>query len=229
MVGIDSIKFDLTNCESVERNAERKGWMNSDGVAHLLTFRQGPIDWPFDLTDLEGARQFYGDQCASVGGVMLSMDVLDIDKVEVLQGLFKYRAPIPKSLAMMSVGILWIPFSNFRYQLNIEAMERGTTGMREAMVYAMGESRYPDPTLLQRCPWPEMKEAEPVPADSAEDMFDRMRASPLHKLPADDAQFDDMFPAHPLSLVRRRMKAVADTLQVDKMFWQSFKPYRLRH
>lgn len=228
MHNVDSIKFDVIDCELVVRESEKRLWMNAESVATLLAFQKTPPDWPFDLTDVDGARKFYGAQCASAKGAMLSMDVISIDKFEVLRGLFKYRSPVPKSLAMMSVGIFWIPFSNFTYQINIEALEQGTTGIREAAVYAADVSEYPDPTVLERCPWPQADEdAEPVQVVDAEDMFDRMRQATLRPLPSDDESFDEMFPQHPLSQVRGRMKVVADTLKIDKTWWQSLKPYRV--
>lgn len=229
MVNINSLSFDLTGCSPQSNGPNEKSWMSEDGVAHLLRFDQGPVSWPFDLTDVEAARQFYGDQCASAGGVMLHMDVVNLDQVEVLRGIFKYRAPISQSLAMYFVGIFWVPFSNFRYQLNIEAIERGTTGMREAVVSAMDSSSYPDPSVLRRCPWPKPEaDAEPIHVSSAEEMFEHMRKAPLHELPSDDEQFDALFVDHPLSLVRARMKGISDTLRMNKMWWQSIKPFRLR-
>lgn len=230
MPNIDSLKFDLTKCEQVDRSAEQKVWINhEDGVAHLLKFYSEPVEWQFDLTNIEGPRKFYGEQCASVGGAMLSMDILNVNNMEVLRGVFKYRSPVPQSLAMMTVGILWIPFSNITYQLNVESLERGTTGMREAAVQMLDPSEYPDPTVLERCPWPQMDpEAEPIVVNSAEEMFERMRQTKLRALPSDDQQFDEMFPHHPLSLVRSRLNVIIDTLKIDKMMWESLKPFRFR-
>lgn len=230
MPNIDSIKFDMTNCGELLQSApEGKLWMNDEyGMAHLLRF-SGTVEWPFDLTDVEGARRFYGDQCASAGGVMLSMDVFEVEKIEVLRGIFKYRSPEPQSLAMMFVGILWIPFTNMTYQLNVEALERGTTGIREATVMALDPEKFPDPSVLQRCPWPQAEpDAEPVQVSSMEEMFQRMRESKLHQLPSDDRQFDDMYPQHPLSLVRKRLDMISRTLKIDKNFWETLKPFRLR-
>ncbi len=229
MVDKNSISFDLTDCEIHSEDRERTLWFDSKGVAHLLRFNQGPMDWPFDLTDLQAARGFYGNQCAEAKGVMLSMDGLSVDGIEVLQGLFKYRSPQPQSLAMMFVGILWLPFSNFRYQINIEALEGGTTGIREATVSVMDPKDYPNPKILEETPWPRPEDKEPVMVKSAEEMFTRMSQTTLKKLPSDDVQFDSKFPMHPLSLVRARMSKVAETLKMNKMWWQQLKPYRISH
>lgn len=230
MPNINAFKFDLTNCELVDSAPDKKAWMNrQDGVAHLLRFKKEPVSWSFDLTDLAAARNFYGAQCADARGAMLSMDVLKRDEIEILRGIFKYRAPAPNELAMLTVGILWIPFKDFDYQLNVESMERGTTGMREAAVYSMDPEDYPDPSVLQRCPWPEEEaDAEPIVVTSAEEMFEHMKKSRVKELPSDDAQFDDMFPHHPLSLVRKRLDAIVNSLKIDKGLFGSLKPFRIR-
>lgn len=222
MLNINSISFDLTDCSlhhSDDKN--ERGWTNEYGVAHLLRFHQTPPQWPFDLSNPDGARKFYSEQCASNGGVMLTMDIQTIDNIEVLRGIFKYRAPMPTSLAMYFVGILWIPFSNYNYQLNIEAMEQGTTGMREAVVYAMNPDRYAD--LMSAA----TEEPEPVQVSSAEEMYAHMRSKSLRSLPSDEEQYDSLFPDHPLSLVRGRLAKVCDTLKMDKMWWQELKPFRI--
>jgi hypothetical protein len=228
MVNINSLSFDLTDCELRKDSPEVKAWMHADGIAHLLTFQQGPIDWPFDLTMLDEASHFYADQCASVGGAMISMDIFTADKVEVLRGLFKYRSP-ENPLAIYFVGILWVPFSNFRYQLNIEAVEQGMTGYREAVVFAMDPNAWDEHGTWRSFDVPtEAEEAEPVVVATAEDMFDRMKKTPLRALPSDDEQYDEQFESHPLSLVRSRMNRVSETLAMDKMWWQSIKPFRVR-
>jgi hypothetical protein len=194
----------------------------------MLRFSQQAVDWPFDLTDLDGAREFYGKQCAAASGAMLSMDVLSVEKLEVLRGLFKYRSPVAGSMGMVFVGILWIPFTNFNYQINIEAIEGETTGFREAMVMMIDASQYPNPDILKTVPWPKPN-AEPIEVNSADELFEKMRAKPLVQLPSDDEQFDAMLPTHPLSLVRKRLAKVTETLKMDNMSWQSAKPFRIRH
>ena len=202
MLNVESLSFDLTDCSLREQSETHRGWMNGAGVAHRLQFNSGPPSWPFDLTDPQAATEFYRQQCADNQGVMLSMDVVTAAGIEVLRGIFKYRAPIPQSLAMYYVGILWVPFQKCNFQLNIEAMERGATGVREATVMVL------KPDL-----WP--KSDEVVVLKDGEDFFDRLRSAPVRQIPSDDEQFDHLFPMHPLSLVRARLAAVLPTLTLD--------------
>src|SRR5947209_9475296 len=120
MTSIDSLTFDLTGCTLREQSASHRGWMNAAGTAHRLQFHAGPPDWPFDLTMPDAATEFYGKQCAGMGGVMLSMEVTTAAGAEALAGLFKYRAPAPHNLAMYYVAILWLPFRDCNFQVNVE-------------------------------------------------------------------------------------------------------------
>ena len=98
----------------------------------------GRVDWPFDLTDSDAARFFCFNQCNDNNGVMLEMGVVSVASgIECLRGLFKYHAPIPNSLGMAYVGILWLAFEACRYQIKVESMELGDTGLREAVVMMM--------------------------------------------------------------------------------------------
>ena len=123
LASINSITFDLADCSLRQQSANHRGWMNSAGVAHMLRFYPGPPDWPFDLNDLNAATEYYWQQCANNGGVMLAMEITTVAGAEALRGLFKYRAPLPGSLAMYYLGILWLPFHDCNFQINIEAME----------------------------------------------------------------------------------------------------------
>ncbi|MBX9693411.1 MAG: hypothetical protein K2Z81_13570 [Cyanobacteria bacterium] len=203
MPGIDSISFDTSNCELRESNSSRMAWLSKAMVAHLLRFSPTRVSWPFDLTEPTAAKQFYTQQCADNGGAVLSLDVIDIQGTEALSGLFKYRAPVTGSLGMHYVGILWLPFENCNFQINIEAMESGATGMREAAVMLMEPDSFPK------------SNEPPVLVESADDLFNRMRSSKLRKLPSDDAKYDRTFPDHPLSKVRSRLTDVISSLKLE--------------
>jgi len=227
MLNVHSLSFDLTDCTPYPDKPDERRWMYKSTVAHLLRFAKQPVSWPFDLTEIAVARDFYSEQCASAGGVMLSMDVHHLDKVEVLQGLFKYRAP--EGMAMLYVGILWIPFSDCNYQLNIEAMEHGTTGIREAVVFDLSRNDSLSGEESNQSSWPEAKVHEPAEVvSSAAEMFEKMRAKPIMRIPSDDEKYDAMFSNHPLSMVRARLKRVTETLKMDETWWQTIKPFRLR-
>jgi hypothetical protein len=215
MASIDSLTFDLTDCSLRQQSESHRGWMNSAGVAHMLRFHPGPPDRPFDLSDRDAAAEFYRRQCADNGGVMLAMELTTAAGAEALRGLFKYRAPVPGSPAMYYVGILWLPFQECNFQINFEAMEAGTTGVREAAVM-----------LIAGDSWP-MPQQEEIPViDSEEELQALYRAARVRQLPSDDERYDDGFPHHPLSLVRARLAEVIATVTLDAST-RGLKPFRL--
>jgi hypothetical protein len=215
MRGIHSLTFDLTDCTMHEQSDRRRGWVNSEGVAHLLRYNPGPPDWPFDLRDPAAAQFFYHRQCEENRGVMLGCEVVRAAGAEALWGLFKYRSPQTDSLAMYFVGILWMPFQECTFQLNVEAIESGTTGLREATVMALTGFQFPQ------------DEQKEIPTINSEEELQELyrKALPRH-LPSDDPKYDDMFPQHPLSLVRARLAKVIETARFAQDAGR-LRPYRI--
>jgi hypothetical protein len=206
MVSVDSLTFDLADCELVQQGDTERIWVSADHVAHRLKFDPGVIYWPFDLTDLDTARAFYRRECEQNRGVMLEMDLVTAAGVEGLAGVFKYRSPIPGSLGMAYVGILWLPFRDCRFQVNVEAVEQGTTGMREATVM-----------VIEGDKWPMEPQAE-IPVINSQEELDALyaeaREKPLKRLPSDDPKYDASFPQHPLALVRAGLGRVIATARL---------------
>lgn len=206
MTSVNSLTFDLTDHELVHQGDTERIWVSADHVAHRLKFDPGAIYWPFDLTDPDGARAFYRRECEQNAGVMLEMEPITVAGVEGLSGVFKYRSPVPGSLGMAYVGILWLPFRDCWFQVNVEAVEQGATGMREAAA-----------ALIEGDNWPMEPQTEIPVINSKEEldaMYARARQQPLRRLPSDDAKYDASFPQHPLSLVRAGLARVFTTAQL---------------
>lgn len=207
---IGALSFDLTDCSAKEDSPLRKSWLSANRVAHLLRFESNPVSWTFDLTSPDAATAFYRQQCEDNKGAMLSMEVSTQNGVEILRGLFKYRSPYPDHPGMQYVGIIWIPFDDCNFQLNIEALEDGLPGERETAVM-----------LLAGDSWT-ANDAPPIKVASAAELFDKMNSAPVLKLPSDDEGYDSRFPMHPFSRVRARMNQVTATLRIDP----PLKPFR---
>jgi hypothetical protein len=157
----------------------------------VLRVPQVKTNWPFDLTDVSAAKDYFSQQSANNDGVLLEMEAV------------KYRSPIPQSMGMMFVGILWIPLRDRTAQVNVESLEHGATGMREAAVSLMDVGNPASQASTDQ-----------VIVNSAEEMFTHMRAQPLRALPSDGSTYDQSFPDHPLSKVRRRMEQVMTSISI---------------
>jgi hypothetical protein len=199
-----SIKFDVSDCTLREQSEEHFGWSNANGVYIVLRVPKSTTNWPFDLSDIDAATSFFSGQSANNGGTLLEMNSVTAGGQAALQGLFKYRSPLPQSMGMMFVSILWIRLGDRTAQINVESTEDGVTGVREAAVCAMTAE-----TPTSAAP------DEPVLVDSIEEMFVHVRAQPLRPLRSDNSQFDQMFPDHPLSKVRHRMTQLVATLSIQ--------------
>jgi hypothetical protein len=135
MVGINDVSIDLADCELVEQSAHHRRWRDGAGVEHVLRLSAAP-PWTFDLTNPKACAAYFGKKCADAGGWMLSMDVAEVGGCEALAGVFKY-SPGKMHHPLFYVAALWIPLSDCLVHLNIESLERGTTGVRESMVTVM--------------------------------------------------------------------------------------------
>jgi len=206
---LDSLSFDTTGWNIGQESSSNRIWVTPEKVCVNFQFNSSAPEFPFDLTDKEFSTTFYDNHSAELGGAMISVDVAETRGLEYLRGVFKYRSPQPGSRAMYFVGIIILPFKTFSYQINIEAVEVGTTGLREAAVMAIGDGP------------PESNETPQI-FENMDDFFAKSRAVKLRRIPADDAKYDEMFSGHPLSQVRRLQSHVIGTLTFPD--WLVTKP-----
>ncbi len=203
MASIESLTFECPACEPVRQAEGERVWLGAQQVAYSLRFTRGEISWPFDLTDLDAAREFYTRQCAENLGVMLEMDAVRAAGAEALCGVFKYRSPIAGSSGMAYVGILWLPFRDCRFQVNVEAVETGLTGVRETTVMAIEGDN-----------WPKEPQSEPLVVKSWAELHAVAAKTPPRHFPSDHRKYDGSFPQHPLSRVRASLARVIATAQL---------------
>jgi hypothetical protein len=205
-MGVDVLSFDVGDGELRKQGPGERIWVASGPLAYRATFHEGVIYWPFDLTMDEAARAFYRDECERNGGVMLELEVVRAAGAEGLAGVFKYKSPQAGSPGMAYVGILWLPFSDCRFQVNVEGVEMGTTGMREAVVMSMDMENWPRPGA-----------DEPIPhIENDEQLEELRRKAQVRRLPSDDVKYDGMFKEHPLSLVRAGLKRVIESAKLGE-------------
>ena len=200
----DSLTLDLSDFRLMREAESERFWISPDHVGYRVKFDDGPIHWPFDLTSPAVAREFYSQQCEEMNGALLEMKVVTVAGAEALMGLFKYRSPQQGSLGMAFVGILWLPFEDCRFQVNVEGVEIGATGYREAAVMVLEGDR-----------WPMEPQAEIPIVESQEQLDELYRKARLKRLPSDDEKYDSGFPQHPLSLVRSHLARVIATAKLS--------------
>ncbi|MFZ6778712.1 hypothetical protein ACO0LD_17960 [Undibacterium sp. Ji83W] len=210
---ISDIQFHKDNWELHEGFENDKAWYTEKRDPARIRFFDRQPDWPFDLRDEKAARDFFEAQSRSLNGVLIEIAVENIAGTECLVGVFKYKSPVPNDLGMYYVGIVWMPFEKFLFQINFESMEKGTTGMREAAVAMIVN------------PAPVKSDEEPVMLNSMEELFANLRKKPVQAVPSDDKKYDEMFAEHPLSKVRALLDHFRNNVKIDKQLLKQ-KPFR---
>ncbi|MCH8619592.1 hypothetical protein [Undibacterium sp. TS12] len=111
-------------CDNAQNN---QSWYTETRDPVRIQLFGPPASWSFDLRDEKAAHAFFYAQSQSFGGALLDIAVETIAGVECLVGVFKYKSPIPDHSGMYYVGIVWLPFEKFLFQVNFESLEQGTT------------------------------------------------------------------------------------------------------
>lgn len=210
---IAHIQFHKDEWELHQDAGNDKFWYTEQRDPVRMRLFDNAPDWPFDLRDEKAAQAFFEAQSQSFNGAMIELTVENIAGLECLVGVFKYKSPVPKHLGMYYVGIVWIPFEKFMFQINFESLETGTTGAREAAVALITQR---EPAAVAE---------EPVMLNSVEELFANIRKNPVRVLPSDDKKYDATFVEHPLSKVRGLLEHFRHRAQIDKRLLKQ-KTYR---
>lgn len=196
---ITDVQIILPELQPHRKSEHSMAWLTPEGEAIQIGLFP-PCSWPFplqqqnnDLFKDEALKKrmfdYWQTQAQVKQGAVVEVRPLKIQGIPALQGIFKYH--VPDSLALIYIGIIWLPFKNFLYQINIEAVEHGTTGMREAVVNTLERNQGK---------WPEQQEPEML--DTMEALLEKLKQTALQRTLSDDENYDAMFPHHPLTRVR---------------------------
>jgi hypothetical protein len=187
---LSDVVFQKETWELHDDFENNKAWFADNRDPARIQLFASFTGWPFDLKDLPGAREFFEIQSKDNGGALLELQTEEIKGIESLIGAFKYPSPIENHLGLYYLGIVWMPFTDFCFQVTFESLESGETGLREAAV-----------SLLDR-PQSIQADAEPELVDSAGELLSKLYHQEIKLLPSDDRQYDQDFPHHPLSKIR---------------------------
>jgi hypothetical protein len=137
--GIDSIRFDLPGWKRTQRSSEAAKWRDAEGDVLKVRFAGQPAPFLAESSDITSLRERYRREAAASAGAIVSVDALAIHGVPAVEVITKFeRRP-----AYSYQGILALAFESSHCMFVIEALERGTTGVREAIVtshvFARGE------------------------------------------------------------------------------------------
>jgi len=199
---IDLVRLDEDGWRLREKSSELKVWENSSGDVLSLNFFDKEPDIPFALSEIDGLRKFYRNLIAESGGGILKLETVELGGLTAIETLCK----LPKQPSgMIYVGSLTIPFREKSYVVKLQCTEQGITGMREAVFFA------------SRAHFDEDGEEDFDPFKGwAKDPYDETFTDGVLMNLSEDEQYDEKFPNHPLSRVRRYLKEIKQTISFDE-------------
>ncbi len=128
---INSISIPDFGWEQVKNEAEMQQWLNpAQSIALSINFFDQKPDLP-TAKDIDLLRDYYRDQIVVPNGGLIQADLINLKTYSAIKTMFK----IPQNpTGMTYLGSLTIPFKKCSYVVKIQAVEVGTTGLRDSLV-----------------------------------------------------------------------------------------------
>ena len=181
-------------------NDEMRGWRNAQGDVLSLAAADGSRDLP-SPNDLVGLQRWCRDVAESRGAGLIEV-CPSVGPLGETVGFIYKRLEKP---AYIFTGMLLVPGDETMDVWTIVSGERGTTGVREAIVTAQlmnaGKLTIQD---FQRS-WAQ---------DPYEVAYRGVDRSCL-RFVSDDERYDEQFPDHPLSKVRHVLATLPNTVRIE--------------
>ncbi len=181
----DSVKFDASRYDLQGDRGGARVWFLPEGGGVGLYFFPVKPDLPTAASP-DQLREFYA---AKMGEKLQPVEcrVVPLDGV---RGVWLIGKGLnEQTRGAIYIGSLTIPFRDFSFVIKIQCYEQGVTGMREALLV--------DEALR-----------------NGTGRIEGGRFVPIG-WSFDDEQFDDRLPQHPLSRLRRELRHVASSVQIE--------------
>jgi len=202
MIGPDSVVLAVPG---VAFDGDREGvrrWRTERGDIVGLWYFPIPPDLPAPPDEIDKLRDNYRRRITPAGLAIVSVDAVRIDSCPAVRTIFK--GPIPEGgLGSLYIASITIPFRDFSFVLKTICEEQGMTGVRDSFVA----------DLMMRQGRVQLGPSGFVGwfADPYDPGF---RAAHLRNL-SDDAEYDAMFPDHPLSQARRILRMLEEHVRLS--------------
>jgi tetratricopeptide (TPR) repeat protein len=211
---LGAIRFDTNGWKSVKTEDEGLQWRDRLGNTLRLRFHSRPAEQLAELRDLESVRSLCRRNAEAAGGAIVSVDIVNVAGIPCLKVIDKYeRRP-----AYDYAGTLTIPLRDSHYEIVMNATEHGTTGVREAMVFAqlaaIGEVDLSAFTAGER-------KSGPIPG-WFKDPYDPGYQGRVLRCQSDDERLDALLPDHPLSRIRFSFAKIQPSIELDPVSEQAF-------
>jgi hypothetical protein len=196
-ISLDSVSFDTTRYrqggeirgqgEWFELTGSDRAWLTPEGDVVAMWYRPNPPDLPSGAGSIAELREHLRSRSCDEKTSMVEFRLMSLSEVTAIQSIFKLQLE-PHGVDYQ--GLLTIPFAKFTFDIAIRCDEKGTTGVREAV-------------LLHKA-----LQAGTIRIDA--------QGKVVGDWNPDDPGFDELFPQHALSRLRREMDRVVDSLRIEE-------------
>lgn len=202
---VRDVTFDAGAIKLAAKGPDRIEWHDTDEDIVTAGVDRGTPDRQLTPWTLDGLRAEARTAAAARKGGIVSLVFDRANGVPIAKAISKF----PDGMGHTYEGAVLIRFRDAEYRLSLQARERGTTGMREAMVSALLMQLGVLTLPVVKAP-AQSAPIEGLTADPYDAAFDGAALNSL----TDDERVDHVLPGHPLSKVRRWLDAVQQTLAV---------------
>ncbi len=187
MASLDDLTLELPGWTQESQSSSEAIWRNEDGHGLGAYCYDIPPDIGASLEKLDELRAYYRDAIVGAGGGLVQADVGAVAAIPTVETIFK----IPQEPSGMSyIASITIPFESFSFVIKTQCAEEGMTGMRDTVVFDLMMSKF------------EFDEVTGSPIGWKQDPYDPEAIAPVLRNRADDIEWDEKFPDHPLSRCR---------------------------
>jgi len=203
MRSLHSVTFDASGLTLQGDQDGVRVWHTPAGDGIGLYYFPVPPDIGADLQSVSAVRAFYREMAMQFGAAIIELDLIQVNGSLVIRQIIK----VPQQPhGMLYLGTLTLPFRDFSYVIKIQCMEDGTTGVREAVVLdeklAAGEVK--------------LDEKNGTISGWMQDPYDSSIRDVFARNKSEAMEYDQRFPEHPLSRLRRAMRRVQQTLRISE-------------
>lgn len=192
MPPLDCIKFSTAGWTPEEAREEGIVWTNERGDRMEFSVKESPRLPP--LYPVEDLQRFVSREWQDDRTALISLDVVSIRGSSLIRGVMKHYDA--DNLCSYS-GLLLLPFRDFSYELRIHTVSSHFPSVRETEV--KGE--------LKQNEKPDLWYQDPYNTESR---------STFLCSESDYEEYDDRYPEHPLTCLRREMQVISASFEAAR-------------
>lgn len=200
---LESVRLDVKGWSPIQVREGALAWKTPEGDGVALFHMELAPDIGADLSDVDGLRRSYRHVYERGLGI-IEIDLVAVAGCSAVRTIFKTPQ---RPHGMTYLGSLTLPFRDFSYVIKVQCAEMGLTGARDSAVL----KEFIEMGLLKLPPAAE----RPVRLHGwMRDPYDDTFEAPLMWNPSEAAEYDERFPGHPLSRIRRLLRHLETTTEV---------------